>query len=142
MTKPAIPSGPRLASFCCGAVLLGLLGTTARAQPATPTTGDPAGDVQAALQRLLADPALQNVRVGVLVHDLESGEELASHDADHGYMTASNMKLVASSTALCTLGPDFRFTTSLLGTGPVHYVAYSQAGGVALHAHRLAPGLP
>ncbi len=34
-------------------------------------------------------------------------------------MTASNMKLISSSVALLTLGPDFRYETRLIATGPI-----------------------
>ena len=79
----------------------------------------PNATLDAALEQLLADAALDGARVGVLVRDLADGATLASHDAAHGYMTASNMKLVASSVALVTLGPDHRFATTLIATGPI-----------------------
>ncbi len=72
-----------------------------------------------ALRTLLATPDLQTARVGVLVRDLANGQELCLNDDRKGFMTASNMKLVSSSTALVTLGPDFRFETTLIGTVPI-----------------------
>jgi D-alanyl-D-alanine carboxypeptidase/D-alanyl-D-alanine-endopeptidase (penicillin-binding protein 4) len=76
-------------------------------------------DPTQALETFVTDPALAGARIGVLVRDLSSGAIVCGHDADHGFMTASNMKLVSSATALVTLGPDFRYRTTLVGTGPV-----------------------
>ncbi len=76
-------------------------------------------DLQSRLDALVAHPALDGARVGVLVLDLADGTTLAEHDAGHGFMTASNMKLIASSVALQTLGADFRFATTLVAHGPI-----------------------
>ena len=83
-----------------------LLGATLTAQTAAPT-------LAAARRRLLEDPAFAGARVGVLVVDLRDGAELCEHDADYGFMTGSNMKLISSAVALLTLGPEFRFSTTL-----------------------------
>ena len=90
--------------------LLALLLTSVRAQqvPETP---------KAALEELLAAPALKNARVGVLVRD--GARVLAENEADRGCMTASNMKLFSSALALRVLGPEFRFATRLEARGRV-----------------------
>lgn len=67
-----------------------------------------------ALATLLAQNALAGARVGVLVSDLATGDVLCAHDADKGFLTASNMKLVSSAIALSTLGPDFQFVTRVV----------------------------
>lgn len=76
-------------------------------------------DLGAALRDLVDDPALAGGRVGVHVRDLGDGKVLVRHDDDKGFMTASNMKLLSSATALVTLGPDFRFVTRLVAHGEV-----------------------
>jgi len=76
-------------------------------------------DPEQALQAFVTAPALGGARVGVLVRDTADGRVICAHDADRGFMTASNMKLVSSATALLTLGPDFRYRTTLVATGPV-----------------------
>lgn len=81
----------------------------------TPTPG-----IADAMRKLVDNPALGNGRVGVHVRDLANGTVLAQHDDDKGFMTASNMKLFSSATALLTLGPDFRFVTRLEVHGVVH----------------------
>ena len=68
---------------------------------------------RAALEALVSDDGLAGARVGAIVLDLDSNRVLCAHDADMGFMTASNMKLITSATALVTLGPDYRFRTTL-----------------------------
>ncbi len=95
---------------------------TARMRRALPLVGLLAtcAAAQSPLEQFVSDPALSGARVGVLVKDLATGEVRHEHDSDRGFMTASNMKLVSSATALLTLGPDFRFRTTLIGTRAVH----------------------
>lgn len=76
-------------------------------------------DPGSALEAFVGDPHLAGARIGVLVRDLADGREICAHDPDHGFMTASNMKLISSATALATLGPDHRFRTTLVATGPL-----------------------
>lgn len=77
----------------------------------------PSQDPAAALEQLLRDPRMSGARVGVVVLDLENNRVVCSHDANAGFMPASNMKLVSSAVALLTLGPDFRFRTVLRARG-------------------------
>ena len=79
----------------------------------------PAQDIDAALARLVGEPALADARVGVCVRTLEGGTIVATHDDAKGFMTASNMKLISSAVALLTLGPDFVFKTELVARGTV-----------------------
>ncbi len=72
--------------------------------------------VEAALARLLANDALANARIGVEVKDLATGERLVAHDADKGFLTASNMKLVSTAVALATLSPAFRWQTRVVAS--------------------------
>ncbi len=50
---------------------------------------------------------------GILVTDRDTGETLYSLNADHFFTPASNAKLVTTALALSTLGPDYRFRTTL-----------------------------
>lgn len=135
------PSRPAL---ICAAALSGLLaagagpwpwerpGQGARAQAATAgaiEAGPPAllekggPDPRAArvvrlrrqLEDILHEPLVRGARVGVVVLDGQSGEELFSHAADAAYNPASNTKILTTAAALSTLGPDYRFHTWLLG---------------------------
>jgi len=84
------------------------------ALPALPLSGQ---DLAAALDAFVGDPALAGARVGVHVVDVATGDVLAAHDHDRGFMTASNMKLVSSVTALAVLGPDHVFETRVATAG-------------------------
>ncbi|GAC1636088.1 MAG: D-alanyl-D-alanine carboxypeptidase/D-alanyl-D-alanine-endopeptidase [Candidatus Acidiferrum sp.] len=56
---------------------------------------------------------------GVLVADANSGEVLFEQNADKYFVPASNMKLLTTTLALSTLGPDYRFRTTLEAQSPV-----------------------
>lgn len=59
--------------------------------------------------------------VGRAIHvvSLDRGDTLFSREADRLYTPASNLKLFTAASALLALGPDHRFVTPLLATGPV-----------------------
>jgi D-alanyl-D-alanine carboxypeptidase, serine-type, PBP4 family len=50
---------------------------------------------------------------GLLVADAKTGEVLFEQNADRYFVPASNMKLFTTALALATLGPEFRFRTTL-----------------------------
>lgn len=57
-------------------------------------------------------PVATGARVGAVVIDTASGKTLGQVNADQLMTPASSSKVVAAATALKTLGPDYRFTTS------------------------------
>src|SRR6202020_2507695 len=59
----------------------------------------------------------QKVFWGILVVDRDSGETLYELNADRFCTPASNAKIFTTSLALATLGPNFRFRTTLETTG-------------------------
>ncbi|MFF5208816.1 D-alanyl-D-alanine carboxypeptidase/D-alanyl-D-alanine-endopeptidase [Streptosporangium sp. NPDC000396] len=69
------------------------------------------------IDQILGDARLTPARAGVVVRSATSGEELYTLDSGKILTPASNTKLVTSAAAIDTLGPDFRFTTSVLSTG-------------------------
>lgn len=69
------------------------------------------------LDDLLASPALNGVRVGILVYDPESGRVEYARDADQAFVPASNAKLFVAASALDALGADHRFGTVIGATG-------------------------
>ena len=81
-----------------------------------------AAQVQPLMQQLVTqaqhgsqpDPAINAAggRVGAVVIDTASGKTLGQVNADQLMTPASSSKVVAAATALKTLGPDYRFTTS------------------------------
>jgi serine-type D-Ala-D-Ala carboxypeptidase/endopeptidase (penicillin-binding protein 4) len=56
---------------------------------------------------------------GILVVDRETGETLYELNADKFFTPASNAKIVTSSLAFATLGPDYHFRTTLETTGKI-----------------------
>jgi D-alanyl-D-alanine carboxypeptidase/D-alanyl-D-alanine-endopeptidase (penicillin-binding protein 4) len=61
----------------------------------------------------------RNAHWGILIIDPERGETLYTRNADKLFMPASNQKIVTGSVALAQLGPDYRWTTTLLARGPI-----------------------
>src|SRR5277367_4955747 len=77
-----------------------------------PRPGLPAR-IEAAWHRTKAlDPAF----VGIQVIDLRTGKVVYEHNADHLFIPASNTKLFTTALALRTLGPDYRFATTVVAT--------------------------
>ncbi len=56
---------------------------------------------------------------GILIVDAVSGETLYEKNADSYFVPASNMKLLTTALALDTLGPDYRFRTTIESTAKV-----------------------
>lgn len=71
------------------------------------------------------------IRSAVLVVSLDRGDTLVSLDADVQLAPASNLKLYSTAAALYFLGPEFRFSSSLLADGPVRAGAIE--GDLILH---------
>mgnify|MGYP006269868019 CR=1 FL=1 len=72
-----------------------------------------AADIEQSIEGRLRSANLNDTRVSVYIHDLDTGEALAQIDPDVRMIPASNMKLVTTAAALHHLGPDFRFRTEL-----------------------------
>ncbi|WP_420351930.1 D-alanyl-D-alanine carboxypeptidase/D-alanyl-D-alanine endopeptidase [Paenirhodobacter sp.] len=82
---------------------------TARAQAAVRAQG--VGDLIAAAQL--------GGQVGFVVVDPRAGKVLEAHNETVGMAPASTVKTITSLYALESLGPEFRFPTRLIATGPV-----------------------
>ena len=81
---------------------------------------DPASSplAQVTTSQIVQDANLNGV-VGFVVADAKTGLLLEGTDADVGLPPASVTKAVTALFALDALGPDYRFKTRVLGTGPV-----------------------
>ncbi len=66
-------------------------------------------DVDAAL----ADPSAQKAFLGALIVDAETKQPIYGLNADRYFTPASNTKLFTTALALATLGPDYRFRTTI-----------------------------
>ena len=93
------------------------------AHPAVDPAPSPRDTALASLRRTVTDlvnaPQFANAHWGVLIVDPEAGDTLVSHNAGKLFLPASNQKIITGSVALARLGPEYRFRTQLVGTGPV-----------------------
>jgi D-alanyl-D-alanine carboxypeptidase/D-alanyl-D-alanine-endopeptidase (penicillin-binding protein 4) len=80
-------------------------------------------DAVASLRRFIDSTVgtaeFRNAHWGILIVDPTHGDTLYSRNADKLFMPASNMKIVTGSVAIAQLGPDYRWTTTLLARGPI-----------------------
>src|SRR5262245_65334518 len=94
----------------CPAVLALLLLT-----PAVPAGDDLASRIQA----VIGAPRYKHAHWGLLVVDSKTDKVLYEHNADRLFAPASATKLYSCATALCRLGPDFKFKTPVYRRGNV-----------------------
>lgn len=66
---------------------------------------------------LFAAEPVNKAEWGLLIVDAASGETLFQQNSDHFFVPASNMKLLTTALALDTLGPDYRFHTTVETSG-------------------------
>src|SRR5687768_4025066 len=76
-------------------------------------------ELRHAIDSMVASPAFSNAHWGILIVDPERGDTIYSRNAGKLFMPASNQKILTGAVALEQLGPDHRFATSLVATGPV-----------------------
>jgi serine-type D-Ala-D-Ala carboxypeptidase/endopeptidase (penicillin-binding protein 4) len=69
------------------------------------------------VQSVLGERHAQKALWGILVVDRDSGEKLYEWNADRFFTPASNAKIFTTSLAMATLGPNFRFRTTLETAG-------------------------
>jgi D-alanyl-D-alanine carboxypeptidase/D-alanyl-D-alanine-endopeptidase (penicillin-binding protein 4) len=105
-------------------VLVVAAGCAPKTKPATgprPYTPPRAGvkALKADLASYYQDQAFQPAVWGVLVKSLATGETLFALNPGTFLMPASNMKVVTMAAAAEKLGWDYRFTTTVVATGPV-----------------------
>ena len=106
------------ASLVAGALVAALAWASAPSSPAIAQDPDVGvADLTQDINQILSDSRLTIARAGVVVKSAKTGEELYATDAGKLLIPASNTKLFTSAAAVETLGLDYRFTTSVLGTG-------------------------
>lgn len=91
-----------------------------KAAATDPTALTAVDNLAGTIDTILADPRLDGAQAAVLVRNAQTGAVLYAHNPDERLMPASNTKLFTSVAALDLLGPDHRFTTSVLATGAQH----------------------
>jgi serine-type D-Ala-D-Ala carboxypeptidase/endopeptidase (penicillin-binding protein 4) len=96
-----------------------LLGGCATAVSVPPTVETGAISLTSEIDALLDDPDLAHAYWGILIKSLETGETIYDRNADRLFVPASNMKIITGAAALETLGPEFRFRTTVAAGGPI-----------------------
>jgi serine-type D-Ala-D-Ala carboxypeptidase/endopeptidase (penicillin-binding protein 4) len=107
---------------CVAAVMLCLMATI----PAYARAANRAADAKvradvarfgARVDAILGGAEARRAYWGIQITDRDTGETLYSLNADHFFAPASNAKLIVTSMALATLGPNYRFRTTLESDG-------------------------
>ncbi|MGH7553695.1 MAG: D-alanyl-D-alanine carboxypeptidase/D-alanyl-D-alanine endopeptidase [Longimicrobiales bacterium] len=90
----------------------------ARALPAQNANGAK-GPLASRIDAIIAKEPFRRAQWGIAVLDVRTGDLLYARNADEPMIPASTLKLVIAAAAASTLDPTFRYTTTLLATGPV-----------------------
>jgi D-alanyl-D-alanine carboxypeptidase/D-alanyl-D-alanine-endopeptidase (penicillin-binding protein 4) len=104
---------------------LGALVLTALVAAVPPALGEGEADsgsvteLRAQVDEILSRGRYASATWGVLAISLDRGDTLLVRNPDLPMLPASNLKVLTSAAALHRLGPDYRYTTWLLSTGPV-----------------------
>jgi len=99
--------------------LVVLYGAQAQEKGFQEKSGQEAARFAVRAEALLAGEPVDKGEWGLLVADAESGATLYEKNADKYFLPASNMKLLTTALALDTLGPDYRFRTTLETNGTI-----------------------
>src|SRR5215211_178353 len=78
-----------------------------------------ADDLADKIRAVTDAPEYKAARWGILVVDCDSGKPVYERNPDKLFLPASVTKLYTCATALCELGPDFRFVTPVYRRGEV-----------------------
>jgi D-alanyl-D-alanine carboxypeptidase/D-alanyl-D-alanine-endopeptidase (penicillin-binding protein 4) len=98
----------------------------------SPWTADETAQLRTAIDmQLVAAPTLRGAHVGIVVRDPRDGTVLYAKNADDYVRPASTMKLLTGSFALDTLGPTYRFRSSVELAGYGEGATFS--GAVIVH---------
>ena len=83
------------------------------------TSSAPAARFAVRAEKLVHSAPVDKGMWGLLVADAVIGETLYELNADKYFVPASNMKLLTTALALDTLGPDYRFRTTIETNGTI-----------------------
>ena len=83
------------------------------------TQQSPVSDLQKELDDIFNDPNFSNAEWGVVIQSLETGEYIYKKNENKSFMPASNLKMFTTATALCNLGPNYKYTTKLITNGSI-----------------------
>jgi len=102
--------GASVAAFLCFA-------NTEMAQQPSPAAQANVAQFRARVEKALDEEHAQRAAWGIVVADRDTGETIYALNADHFFAPASNAKVFVTALALATLGPDYRFRTTLESPG-------------------------
>jgi len=71
------------------------------------------------LRPILSDSLLKRAQVGVSIRNVQTNKIVFEQNANVSFTPASNLKLITTAAALDILGPEYRFTTSVMYSGDV-----------------------
>jgi D-alanyl-D-alanine carboxypeptidase/D-alanyl-D-alanine-endopeptidase (penicillin-binding protein 4) len=71
------------------------------------------------IHTIMTENDLQYVHWGVLIRSLESGDTWYEQEANKLFIPASNQKIPTTASVLLTLGPDYRYDTTVSHTGTI-----------------------
>jgi serine-type D-Ala-D-Ala carboxypeptidase/endopeptidase (penicillin-binding protein 4) len=115
-----VPSCLLIHAAAAGQQAGGTAATHAAAAAVSPATSQAARESLAAdLAEIIQRPGWSGDRWGVVVFSLDSRDTLFAHAPHEQLAPASNMKLFTTAAALYYLGPDYRWNTFLMATGPL-----------------------
>jgi serine-type D-Ala-D-Ala carboxypeptidase/endopeptidase (penicillin-binding protein 4) len=100
-------------------MLLGPMSGCGSILPGGVLPGPAASPLVAELDSIFDDPTLLHAHWGVQIRSLDSGETIYARNDERLFLPASNMKLFTAAAALETLGPDYRYRTTIAAAGPV-----------------------
>jgi serine-type D-Ala-D-Ala carboxypeptidase/endopeptidase (penicillin-binding protein 4) len=84
-----------------------------------PSSAPGAATFRARVTAILNAPETNRGYWGLLVEDADTGEVLFSQNADHYFLPASNAKLFTTALAMDTLGPEYKFHTTVETRSPM-----------------------
>lgn len=88
------------------------------AQPVPGKSSVPSSSVSTKISTILARPAFKYASVGVFARLMKSGTVVFERNPDLSLVPASNQKILTAVTALRTLGPEFRYPTTVCTLTP------------------------
>jgi D-alanyl-D-alanine carboxypeptidase/D-alanyl-D-alanine-endopeptidase (penicillin-binding protein 4) len=119
IAKRGIVKNRRRRARRLGVLLLLMTHAVAAQEKGLREKGTPAARFAARAEALLAANPVNKGEWGLLVTDAETGATLYEKNADAYFLPASNMKLLTTALALDTLGPDYRFRTTIETNGTI-----------------------
>ena len=108
-----------VAILLVGALAFSVAPAAAQKKPKPPKERPDVTAFRTRVEAKLADERVDKGRWGVLVLDAASGETLHALNAQRYFTPASNTKLYTTILAMVTLGPDYRFRTTVETSGRI-----------------------